>query len=435
MSNSKNKFMFEDIISKKSKIAIEKTGFSQNDTCVAELLNCNELTSFQKQYFQNKFSETPDRLINSVEITKFFEACSALELNFLIRPATTVRYFIFKNNEFVKFSYIKQILSIFDKYCMCRVELEDNLEIINQTDESDFAISFKQFEKVQLSIECNYFKSLNTSEFKRNLGVLAEYFAQDGLIPAMAMAIFFDDRRMYLLAKKFYEISHQQEMLSIDEIITIISELSENEQIKEADSVDFPDEVTEDTNLREEEDIIAVEQDNEIDPDYDNVDDISTTIEETSLIPEVQPVEPEPEILVSPKLAEPEQVIVDYPEIIEAQPDLEFAISEEETKLEETYETGNLENIDDISEFEEMEESEETTDFQELDSLEKAQVFEDLEGFEEIDEIDESLSKTISLVDTSEMKFYVYDKKTSCDLLKMELIDFHSDNPEIDIFN
>ena len=224
--------MFEDIISKKSKIAIEKTGFSQNDTCVAELLNCNELTSFQKQYFQNKFSETPDRLINSVEITKFFEACSALELNFLIRPATTVRYFIFKNNEFVKFSYIKQILSIFDKYCMCRVELEDNLEIINQTDESDFAISFKQFEKVQLSIECNYFKSLNTSEFKRNLGVLAEYFAQDGLIPAMAMAIFFDDRRMYLLAKKFYEISHQQEMLSIDEIITIISELSENEQIK-----------------------------------------------------------------------------------------------------------------------------------------------------------------------------------------------------------
>jgi hypothetical protein len=180
-------------------------------------------------------------------IQQIIGASVKTEINLLVRPRTTLKWFIFKNEPTKPIAEVKLKLKYLSEYSYLIEGIERWLEEKCAEKESNSIISSIEFERTVESIDNDAIFSLSPKEFVELLQPMFNFFADDnsqGTIPIEALIIFLEDKGIYILSEKFRKLRNEH----------IISELSPEDTLREICGVieeSESNEVHEETSLNE----------------------------------------------------------------------------------------------------------------------------------------------------------------------------------------
>ncbi len=394
--------MFENTIKEKSTEMLEKLDVNE-DISLASLLEISGINGFHKNFITFTYDD-PAKIFSVDELKNIIENSESLYLNFLIRPRASIKFFIYRNDEFCKLDRIQTILNLFSIYDFLTKKIPEKIKEKYGSDEK-ISLSFNDFDKVIRAVETDFFENLDSHGFTDMLKPMEEYFGKNN-IPPSALSIFFDDRAMYSLAEKFDAMEDPSILLSINDILPIIQSKESTEE-----------------------------------------ETAGSFIEETKPVMEVENVIPQAEEIES------ETPSIEKDEITDESIDSDEALLEEEIpeeiqEIEDLMEEENIKDsgtiqeavpdADEIeSEIKELDDMEEETQPDELDSEiqlvedDEEDLYEDEEILTDMNESFFEKEETHSTQpDTSEMRFTSFDKKINADLLKLEFVIFQGDLTE-----
>lgn len=216
---------FYDILSAKIEKPLKDRIF------LRDVLNCSELPDFFKQFIAAEidfrvFCENQARLNNPsfdfsdpknkeklFEIDEFFkDNCSVpnsdflklidssinLYLNYICRPRTTLKWFVFKKRMSLQVDELLELLKYLPHYQYLTDELAFRLS------DKTFVNSF-EFEIIIKEIDDEYFEKLSYEEFFSSIHQLIDVFSdENGFVFVPALVVFFSDKGLQKLA---YDIS------------------------------------------------------------------------------------------------------------------------------------------------------------------------------------------------------------------------------------
>lgn len=203
------------------------------------------------------------------DFKSFIETFVKLRLNFLLRPRTTLKFFVFRESLTVSFEQLLKYLAYFSDYEYIYQGFYDY--IAQQTEKNRDIITIYEFESLLEKIDNDFILNLDENEFINLLQPIFEFFTVNletvPQAPSSAFIIFFTDKKLnyiaYLIENSFKNTNITQgELLDIlktnlmsiqtEELtskINIASELAtEFEEEAAAEIFDVQEEIEENTN-------------------------------------------------------------------------------------------------------------------------------------------------------------------------------------------
>lgn len=140
-------------------------------------------------------------VVSKEDYDNLLSAAVKMRLNFLIRPRTTLRRFLFKNNLLAPVSEIEKLLAFFGDY----EYLINGIKNESLNNISKNIISAFEFEAGLKKIDNNFIFDLSTDEFADLLDPMFAFFSEADKEPEILLAalmIFFDDKGLKTISAK-----------------------------------------------------------------------------------------------------------------------------------------------------------------------------------------------------------------------------------------
>ncbi len=244
---------FYDILSAKIEKPLKDRIF------LRDVLNCSELPDFFKQFIAAEidfrvFCENQARLNNPsfdfsnpknkeklFEIDEFFkDNCSVtnsdclklidssinLYLNYICRPRTTLKWFVFKKRMSLQVDELLELLKYLPHYQYLTDELAFRLS------DKTFVNSF-EFERIIKEIDDEYFEKLSYQEFFSSIHQLIDVFSdENGFVFVPALVVFFSDKGLQKLAYNISsKLNNSDLFFNPDDLKCIFSDFISNKDL------------------------------------------------------------------------------------------------------------------------------------------------------------------------------------------------------------
>ncbi len=199
----------------------------------------------------------------------FIESFVKLRLNFLCRPRTTLKYFIFRESLTVSYDQFLKYLAYFSDYDYLYQSFYDF--VAKETENGKTTISIYELENYLEHFDNTFVLNLDENEFVNLLEPIFQFFSDDTNIvkaPADAMIMFFLDKKLNYLAY-LIETHHKNKEISRNELIDLIrynlmkvqtAELVENLSETKTDIIEIVNEISDEVYDLEQEQEQIVEE-------------------------------------------------------------------------------------------------------------------------------------------------------------------------------
>ncbi len=294
---------------------------------------------------------------NTSQLVAAIDSAAKIRLNFLCRPRTTLKWFVFRGAPTKTVYEILLRLAYFDDYDYLIKGFHQWAEKTYSEHPAMDLLSVVEFEKIMETIDNDYILDLSPHQFVDMLIPLFEFFhlgkefTPQLTIPTEALIVFLDDKGVELIAHEIERLLYNEDMeyISQERFLDIVTEIIN--QIEEQESHIPPSTDAENSNRETEEELIVevleVKEESIVEAAEIQEENELPKVEE-ELVDEVPEVEEE----IIDEVPEVEEEIIDEvpeveEEIIEEVPEVEEESIEEVPEVEE-------ESIVEVSEVEEV---------------------------------------------------------------------------------
>ncbi|MEJ5244615.1 MAG: hypothetical protein WHV28_02775 [Bacteroidota bacterium] len=270
-------------------------------TAERELWIFKEKMRFEANPFFDFYSKTNlcfefETLLKQISVVpfdnlfSFIESFVKLRLNFLCRPRTTLKYFIFRESLTVSYEQFLKYLAYFSDYDYLYQSFYDF--VAKETEQGKTTISIYEFENKLELFDNTFVLNLDENELTNLLEPIFQFFSDDtGIVkaPTDALIMFFLDKKLNYLAY-LIENQHKNAEISRFELVDLLrnnlmkvqtAELVENLSETKSDVIEFVSEISnevydfqnEQENLAEE--ILQIEEPDSNQPEPSIPDDLS----------------------------------------------------------------------------------------------------------------------------------------------------------------
>lgn len=200
--------------------------------------------------FFGKFDETlrQTATFTAVDVSAVIDAAIKTRLNFLCRPRTTLKWFVFRGEPTLLVREILLRLNYFDDYSYLTEAVINRIADHHQRQSSSDLLSVVEFERIVEEVDNDYILDLTPHQFVDILAPLFEFFSPDTppnvekAIPTEALIIFLDDKGVEPIAQELERAYYDNDCAEVTE--TIFLEIVT--RILDAIEEDVPTEDTED---------------------------------------------------------------------------------------------------------------------------------------------------------------------------------------------
>lgn len=215
---------------------------------------------------QNIFAELDNACrhfarFDSTQLLSVVDSAAKVRLNFLCRPRTTLKWFVFRGAPTKTVYEIMLRLAYFDDYSYLLNGFHEWAQKTYSKHPAMDLLSVVEFEKIMETIDNDFILDLSPHQFVDMLVPLFEFFhlgeefTPQLTIPTEALIVFLDDKGVELIAHEIERLLYNNDMEHIsqerflDIVSDIINQIEEQESVpsKPSDSQVITDEIIDDT--------------------------------------------------------------------------------------------------------------------------------------------------------------------------------------------
>jgi len=213
----------------------------------------------------------------------FIESFVKLRLNFLCRPRTTLKYFIFRESMTISYDQFLKYLAYFSDYDYLYQNFYDF--VAKETEQGKTTISIYEFENRLEHFDNTFVLNLDENELTNLLEPIFQFFSDDTSLvkaPTDALIMFFLDKKLNYLAY-LIETQHKNNEISRFELVELLrnnlmkvqtAELIDNISDTKSDVAEFVNEIADEVYDSQQEQDNLLEEISQIDDTTPNEDDI-----------------------------------------------------------------------------------------------------------------------------------------------------------------